>query len=194
MQSLSRSYFRHGHQIAQRFPANGHRYAVAVFDYARRMLDGAGNDEQGRATAIHDNGYVLIESPTGSGKTLMAGNIVERMSAIDKVVWFWFAPFKGVVDQSAAFLREQFKGLRPAHLADDRNGIGTRSGDVFVTTWQMVATRVKDRRSVRQTGEQNGSIDDLIVSLREQGFRIGVVVDECASRLPRRNAGGGVFP
>jgi hypothetical protein len=152
--------------------------ALAVFDYARRMLDAAGEDETGRLTAIHDNGYLLIEAPTGSGKTLMAGTIVDRLSAIDRAVWFWFAPFKGVVDQAAAFLREQFQGLRLRTLSEDRADIGTRSGDVFVTTWQLVATRVRDRRSVRQTGEQNASVDDLILSLREQGFRIGVVVDE----------------
>ena len=152
--------------------------AVAVFEHMRSILDNAGVNEQNRATAIHDNGYLLIEAPTGAGKTLMAGNIVERVSTVDRVVWFWFAPFKGVVDQSAAFLREQFQGLRLRTMTEDRNPIGTRSGDVFVTTWGLVATRVRDRRSVRQNGEQNDSVDDLIISLREQGYRIGVVVDE----------------
>ena len=51
--------------------------AVAVFDHMRSILDTAGLDEANRATAIHDNGYLLIEAPTGAGKTLMAGNIVE---------------------------------------------------------------------------------------------------------------------
>lgn len=152
--------------------------AVGVFDAMRKVLDSAGIDDIGRATAIHDNGYLLIEAPTGSGKTLMAGNIVERVSTVDNVVWFWFAPFKGVVDQSAAFLREQFQGLRLRTMTEDRNPIGTRSGDVFVTTWGLVATRVRDRRSVRMSGEQNESVDDLVQSLREQGYRIGVVVDE----------------
>ncbi|MGH7214209.1 MAG: DEAD/DEAH box helicase, partial [Tepidisphaeraceae bacterium] len=152
--------------------------AVAVFDHMRKVLDAAGANEENRATAIHDNGYLLIEAPTGSGKTLMAGNIVERVSADERVVWFWFAPFKGVVDQSAAFLREQFQGLRLRTMTEDRNPIGTRSGDVFVTTWGLVATRVRDRRSVRVSGELNESVDDLIESLREQGYRIGVVVDE----------------
>jgi superfamily II DNA or RNA helicase len=152
--------------------------AVQVLGYAKRMLDVAGNDAQGRATAIHDNGYLLIEAPTGAGKTLMAGCIAEKMSGLDDVVWFWFAPFKGVVDQTAAFLREQFAGLRLRTLSEDRTPANTRKGDVFVSTWQLVATRVKDRRNVRKTGEQNPSVDDLITSLREQGMRIGVVVDE----------------
>ena len=152
--------------------------AVEVFSHVKTLLDAAGSEAQSRAVAIHDNGYLLIEAPTGAGKTLMAGYIVERMSALDDVVWFWFAPFKGVVDQSAAFLREQFAGLKLRTLSEDRSPASTRKGDVFVTTWQTVATRVKDRRSVRKTGEQNPSIDDLILSLREQGLRIGVVVDE----------------
>jgi hypothetical protein len=49
---------------------------------------------------------------------------------------------------------------------------------MFVTTWQMVATRVNDRRNVRKSGEQNPSVDELIAELRQQGLRIGVVVDE----------------
>lgn len=159
--------------------------AIAVFDAMRKVLNKVGNDEEARATAIYDNGYVLIEAPTGSGKTLMTGHIVEKLSGgnasglpPDKIVWFWFAPFKGVVDQSAAFLREQFQGLRLRTMTEDRNPIGTRSGDVFVTTWSLVATRVRDRRSVRVSGEQNVSVDELMEELRDQGFRIGVVVDE----------------
>lgn len=162
----------------KRFQQHAVESAVNVFNFMRGVLNQAGENDDARATAIHDNGYLLIEAPTGSGKTLMAGNIVQRMCHDDQIVWFWFAPFKGVVDQSAAFLREQFQGLRLRTLTDDRNSIGTRSGDVFVTTWQLVATRIKDRRSVRTTGEQNASIDDLILDLREKGYRIGVVIDE----------------
>src|SRR5206468_12719625 len=44
----------------------------------------------------------------------------DALPIFDQVVWFWFAPFKGVVDQSAAFLREQFQGLRLRTMVDDR--------------------------------------------------------------------------
>ena len=151
---------------------------VSLFLTAKGLLDAAGTDAASRATAINHNGYLLIEAPTGAGKTLMAGTIVERFSHEEAVVWFWFAPFKGVVGQTAAFLREQFHGLRLRELADDRAAAMSHRGDVFVTTWQTVATRVKDKRNVRKEGDTNPSIDTLIEALRDQGLRIGVVVDE----------------
>ena len=94
---------------------------VALFQAAKKMLDvaDAGHDAAGRARVVNHNGYLLIEAPTGSGKTLMAGCVIERFSALENVVWFWFAPFKGVVSQAEAFLREQFQGLRLRDLATD---------------------------------------------------------------------------
>lgn len=151
---------------------------VDLFLAARDLLDASGSNAAGRAAAINHNGYLLIEAPTGSGKTLMAGTMVEKFSHVEKVVWFWFAPFKGVVGQTADFLRGQFHGLRLRELSEDRATDMSHQGDVFVTTWQTVATRVKDSRNVRKEGETNPSIDTLVEQLRTQGFRIGVVVDE----------------
>jgi superfamily II DNA or RNA helicase len=151
---------------------------VDLFKAAQGLLDAAGENAGGREKTINHNGYLLIEAPTGSGKTLMAGTIVERFSQVEDVVWFWFAPFKGVTGQTTASLREQFHGLRLRELADDRAAAMCRGGDVFVTTWQSVATRVTDSRNVRKEGDMNPSIDTLVESLRDQGLRIGVVVDE----------------
>lgn len=161
----------------KRFQEDAVQSGVDVFSYTKELLDAA-NDPVSRATAIHQHGYLLIEAPTGAGKTLIAGHIVERLSHVEEVVWFWFAPFRGVVDQTAAFLREQYAGLRLRTLSEDRMPGGSRRGDVFVTTWQTVATRVKDKRNVRRNGEQNPSVDELIIELRSLGLRIGVVVDE----------------
>ncbi|SPP66630.1 DEAD/DEAH box helicase [Nitrospira lenta] len=165
-------------QVLRGFQEEAVKSGVGLFETAKSLLDSAGADAAGRRSAINHNGYLLIEAPTGSGKTLMAGTILERFSHEENVVWFWFAPFKGVVGQTAAFLRDQFHGLRLRELSDDRSAAMSRRGDVFVTTWQTVATRVKDKRNVRKDGETNPSIDTLAETLREQGLRIGVVVDE----------------
>ena len=111
---------------------------VGLFTAAKELLAAAGADAAGRAAAINHNGYLLIEAATGSGKTLMAGTIVERFTQIEDVVWFWFAPFKGVVGQSAAFLREQFHGLRLRELTDDRVAAGSRRGDVLIRNVKLL--------------------------------------------------------
>lgn len=151
---------------------------LGLFAHNQNLLNAAGANAAGRDAAITHNGYLLIEAPTGAGKTLMAGTLIERFSQQERVVWFWFAPFKGVVGQTADSLRGQFKGLRLRELADDRSAEQSRAGDVFVTTWQSVATRAKDKRNVRKDGDSNPSIDTLVKSLRAQGLRVGVVVDE----------------
>jgi superfamily II DNA or RNA helicase len=151
---------------------------VAVFTRAKELLDAVPDDADSRTQTLRHNGYLLIEAPTGSGKTLMAGHIVERFSQVEAVLWLWFAPFKGLVGQTDAFLRDQYKGLRLRELSADRDAAKCRAGDVFVTTWQTVATRVTDRRNVRREGELNPSVDSLVEQLRQQGLRLGVVVDE----------------
>ena len=160
------------------FQQNAIDSGLAIFSEAKRLLDAAGADAGGRAVAIGHHGVLLIEAPTGAGKTLVAGHLVEKFSALERVVWFWFAPFKGVVGQTAAALRAELPGLRLRELNEDRNAADSREGDVWVTTWQTVATRIKDRRNVHKPGEQNLTVEELLEGLRAQGLRVGVVIDE----------------
>lgn len=153
-------------------------HGLAVFLQGKAVRDAKPDDEANSLLARQHHSCLLIEAPTGAGKTIMAGHIVERFSQIEGVVWFWFAPFKGVVGQTADFLRGEFAGLRLRELQTDRTPEGVKAGDVYVSTWQTVATRLKDRRNVRRPGELLSSVDELVDSIRSQGLRIGVVVDE----------------
>jgi hypothetical protein len=151
---------------------------VAIFREAKRVLDATEGDAAGRAQAVGHHGVLLVEAPTGAGKTLIAGHLVETFSTVERVVWFWFAPFKGLVGQTASALRAEFPGLRLRELSEDRNAADSREGDVWVTTWQTVATKVKDRRNVHRPGEQNLTVEELLEGMRARGLRVGVVVDE----------------
>ena len=151
---------------------------LQIFGECKRLLDLSPEDDANRAATISQHGKLLLEAPTGAGKTLIAGHIVERFSAMESVVWFWFAPFKGVTGQTASALRAELPGLRLRELTEDRQAADSRSGDVFVTTWQTVATRVKDSRNVHRPGEQNLTVEELVAGLRQKKLRIGVVVDE----------------
>jgi superfamily II DNA or RNA helicase len=159
------------------FQLNAIESGLQIFTECKRLLD-VSPDTASISAAISQHGKLLLEAPTGAGKTLIAGHIAERFSASEAVVWFWFAPFKGLTGQTASALRAELPGLRLRELSEDRQAADSRSGDVFVTTWQTVATKVRDNRNVHRPGEENLTIEELVVALRRKKLRIGVVVDE----------------
>lgn len=164
--------------------------ALELFRHTESQLQQA-NDEQSRRTSSAFNGCVLLEAPTGAGKTLMAGLIAETFSGCEhhynaKVVWFWFTPFANLVGQAKSALKH-FSSLRIRDLGSERIAYKALSGDVFVTTWASVAASNASTRVFRKNGDASVSLDDFIVELREQGFRIGVVIDEAHHTFTKAN-------
>lgn len=121
---------------------------------------------------------VMLQAPTGIGKTLIATEVVARFSALDDVVWFWFAPYATLIDQAAASLQRQAPQLKILNIEHQRTPDELASGALFVITWQTVATKTKESRLARTTGDAGLSVDDLIAQARALGLRVGVVVDE----------------
>ncbi len=125
-------------------------------------------------------GASLLQAPTGSGKTLMLGRALEQIKGRTggPCVWFWFAPYSGLVTQTRAALAEQCRSLRLRELGRDRSALLTHDGDVFIQTWALVATTRKEARKVRSRTEDTPALDDMLEDLRDRGVRIGVVIDE----------------
>ncbi|MGO4763795.1 DEAD/DEAH box helicase [Cupriavidus sp. 2KB_3] len=121
---------------------------------------------------------VMLQAPTGIGKTLIATEVVARFSALENVVWFWFAPYATLIDQAAASLQRQAPQLKILSIEHERSPDELASGALFVITWQTVATKTKESRLARTTGDDGLSVDDLIAQARALGLRVGVVVDE----------------
>jgi superfamily II DNA or RNA helicase len=121
---------------------------------------------------------IVLQAPTGSGKTAIAIEVMARFSREAKVLWFWFAPFAGLVEQAANALRAQAPQLALLDLGADRRLGAVVPGAVFVTTWSAVAASNADARRARVTGDTGVALDALLAQAREQGYRIGCVVDE----------------
>lgn len=136
---------------------------------------------------------VLLQAPTGIGKTLMACEFMAKFSPQDRVLWFWFAPFTGVLSQSKASLKRQAPSLVQLDIDADRQVEKFTPGAVFVLSWQTVAARSKESRVVRQSGDAGLAVDDLIAEARHAGFRIGVVVDEAHHGFVRATESGRFF-
>lgn len=127
----------------------------------------------------------MLEAPTGSGKTLTIATVLlrTRMGVPTdsperaRVVWFWFAPFADLVDQTIAAIRSE-TDLTVRDPRDDRETMITQDGDVFVSTWQSVAARNPTTRKMREEAESQPSIDTFLGRLRDIGYFIGAVIDE----------------
>lgn len=144
--------------------------ALEIFRYAESQMQAA-TDEDSRRTASAFNGCVLLEAPTGAGKTLMAGLLAEAFASPDhphnaRIVWFWFTPFANLVEQAKGALKRDFPGLRVRDLASERVAYSAQSGDVFVTTWASVAARNADTRRLRTSGDLSLALDNFIPGLR----------------------------
>lgn len=157
--------------------------ALEIFRWAESQISTA-TDDASRIAATAHNGCILLEAPTGSGKTRMAGTIAASFSDTEKhrdnakIVWFWFTPFAGLVEQATISLQESFHDLRVKSLQNERRIHNAASGDVYVATWAAVATSNRSTRKVRVSGDTSLSLDEFIEQLRASDFRIGVVVDE----------------
>jgi type III restriction enzyme len=150
---------------------------LTLFRGARSQYDSVAEGIDRQAVFAY-NGACLLKAPTGAGKTLIAGTVAEKFSHEEKVVWLWFAPFKGLVGQAEMSLRDHHPGLRVRDLATDRKSAGTKPGDVFVLTWASVVARSAEARKIRTERETLASLDRLLKDLRAAGFRIGVIIDE----------------
>jgi replicative superfamily II helicase len=87
-----------------------------------------------------DQGAVLLQAPTGVGKTLIAVATVQSFSAEEKVVWFWFVPFVGLVGQAQRTFQAEAPAIKLLSLESDRFTESLRPGGVYALSWQSVAT------------------------------------------------------
>jgi type III restriction enzyme len=134
-------------------------------------------EPQHRKQIAREMGVILLQAPTGSAKTLMLGWALEavRRQLSAKTVWFWFAPYAGLVMQTRSALTAQCGALRKRDVYADREASTARDGDVFVQTWASPAVVKKGSRNVRTDKEASLSVDNIIAELRERSFRIVVV-------------------
>lgn len=131
-----------------------------------------------RQIIVAENGYLLFEAPTGSGKTLMAAAVADALSARFPVLWFWFTPFAAIAGHAAGTIAAECANLRPKDLAAGRDVETLAAGDLFTTTWAAVATSNRESRRARTDTESLPSVDRMVEAARAGGLFIGAVVDE----------------
>lgn len=150
------------------------RLSAALIDTAEKIR--AAPDR--RREIMRRIGCALLQAPTASGKTVMLAATAEAISERAPVAWLWFAPFRGVIEQTITSLRQAAPGLRVRDPRVDRFAAGTRPGDVFVATWAAVAARNAQSRRMRADDDMAPGLDTMVAQLRGAGLLLGAVVDE----------------
>lgn len=147
--------------------------AVQPEEFQRRLIAG-----MERALLREPSPPCLLRAPTGSGKTFVISQVLERVSAQRAVLWFWFVPFVTLVQQTADALAANAPSLSPRSLSDGRNQ-EAHAGMVLLSTAQGVA-----RAQWRTKGYDADGDDDtrtlaaFVARARAQGLQVGLVVDE----------------
>ncbi|MFI3218088.1 MAG: DEAD/DEAH box helicase family protein [Methylococcales bacterium] len=119
----------------------------------------------------------LLRAPTGSGKTLMMGRVLEKLCQQDQFLWLWFVPFVNLVQQTGEAITANCQTLKPYLMASERQ-YDHKNGDVLIANAQQVASKSQQRKIFNPSDEYTIAIFDLIDRARANGLKIGVVIDE----------------
>lgn len=127
----------------------------------------------------------LLRAPTGAGKTLVMGQVLERVSAQRDVLWFWFVPFVTLVQQTEDALRANTSSLAPCGLQAGRNQ-EAHPGMVLLSTAQAVARAQWRTKGYDADGDdETRTLAAFVARARAQGLQIGLVVDEAHIALDK---------
>jgi type III restriction enzyme len=127
----------------------------------------------------------LLRAPTGSGKTFVISQVLERVSEERNVLWFWFVPFVTLVQQTEDALRANAPSLAPCRLATGRNQ-EAHGGMVLLSTAQGVARAQSRTKGYDADGDDDTrTVAAFLARARVQGLQIGLVVDEAHIALDK---------
>lgn len=120
----------------------------------------------------------LLRAPTGSGKTFVISQVLQRVGEKRGVLWFWFVPFVTLVGQTLDSLLQHAPGLAPALFSQGRNqDVG--AGTVLISTAQGVARAQWRTKGYNADGDDDvRTLAALVARARAKRLQIGLVVDE----------------
>lgn len=119
---------------------------------------------------------ILLNAPTGSGKTIMCGSYIETMfkNFHNRYVVLWISETPKLVEQSLEKFSDIFKLKTVFYDGTERlDHIGNQ---VIGVNWE----KIKNKR-IREDGESNVSIDTYLNTVKEQGIGIITIIDEAHS-------------
>lgn len=130
---------------------------------------------------------LIFKAPTGAGKTVMAAQMLARLSAelqartdciVQQVAYIWIAPNK-LHQQSYFKMKTAFnetRELRPVMYDELDHSEGMiRPGEILFVNWESIN---KEKNVMVRDSEQNASLYEITRRTQETGLPIVVIIDE----------------
>lgn len=128
---------------------------------------------------------VLLKAPTGSGKTVMAAALIERVvtqahlhpGLDDNMAFIWFAPNTLHVQSyhSLNQLYEEQRRLNCIDLSSLSSNPVLDPGDMLFANWSSLSS---EKNIWRKENETNTNLESLIENTRNNGTKIILIIDE----------------
>lgn len=118
---------------------------------------------------------IIIKSPTGSGKTVILNDVIERIINIKNQYSFvWLTPGKGdLEEQSKKSIEEKSPQIKTKNLWETIND-GFSVGDVTFINWELLTKT--GNKALRVT--ERKSLFDQIIIAHKKGIEFIVIIDE----------------
>lgn len=120
---------------------------------------------------------IVIKSPTGSGKTLILLEYIDRYlfeRKEDDTVFIWFTPGAGQLEEQSRQEMDKRIKHRDALLLSDALVSGFNAGDTVFINWE----KVNKSGNMAMREDERHSLRDKIKNAHRTGLRFIVIVDE----------------
>ncbi len=120
---------------------------------------------------------LIIKSPTGSGKTLILLEYIDRYlndRISDDTVFIWFTPGAGELEEQSQKEMEARLNHREALLLEDVLNSEFTAGDTVFINWEQV----NKSGNTAMTDDERHSLLDKIKNAHRSGLRFIIIVDE----------------
>ena len=120
---------------------------------------------------------IIFQSPTGSGKTIMASELIKELYNNEKNISFiWIAP--GNLQEQSKIKLQNYLSSSPAIKHSYFKDLDThiKPGEILYMNWQSI--NKKDTNIIVQESERNFNLLNIVENTIEEGNRIVLLIDE----------------